>query len=138
MRSIFISIPYSKDRYFFLKSAISSEIQKKCQKIKICHPPRIGLRTGLPTDPSATKRTSFTLLSSSCTVGEQNLTYLVELTERGPNIRPAFPERLRVAVTSIPAPIFPTDLQTTTARRPTTPTDIPTPTTENHSSSSKE
>ena len=99
---------------------------------------RFTSTTTSPTDPSATKRTSFTLLSSSCTVGEQNLTYLVELTERGPNIRPAFPERLRVAVTSIPAPIFPTDLQTTTARRPTTPTDIPTPTTENHSSSSKE
>ena len=100
---------------------------------------RFTSTTTSPTDPTATRRTSFTLLSSSCTVGERNLTYLVELTERGPNIRPAFPERLRVAVTSIPTPDFPTDLRTTTTRQSTTPTNILPPTLEKEKpSTSKE
>jgi hypothetical protein len=42
-------------------------------------------------DPTTVRQTSYSLLAKSCVYGERKLTYLVELTERGPNIRPGIP-----------------------------------------------
>ena len=68
-----------------------------------------------PHDPTTSRRTAYTLISNNCTQGERRLTYLVELTEVGPNVRPCFPV-IATATSTLPSsPLQPTDLRVSTA-----------------------
>jgi hypothetical protein len=58
---------------------------------------KLTKETVSPYDPTTVRKTSYTLLAHNCTQGERTLTYLVELRERGPNVKPTFPV---VAVTT--------------------------------------
>ena len=60
-----------------------------------------------PCDPTATRNTTFRLLSHSCISGERKLTYVVELIERGPNIKPVFPTAARDTLISVPTTTLP-------------------------------
>jgi hypothetical protein len=80
---------------------------------------KITKETASPHDPTAVRRTSYTLLAHSCTQEERILTYLVELRERGPNIKPTFP------VVAVPSKEANDDTETETKRRrKSTPTRI--------------
>ena len=68
-----------------------------------------------PHDPTTLRRTAYTLISNNCTQGERRITYLVELTEVGPNVRPCFPVIATATPTPPTSPLQPTDLRVTTA-----------------------
>lgn len=89
-------------------------------------------KTGVsPHDPSTLRRTAYTLVSSNCIQGERRLTYLVELTETGPNVRPTFPVLTPLPTTDSSSP---TDLRVTLSSTSPTQTFL----TPSSSGSSKE
>ena len=68
-----------------------------------------------PHDPTTTRRTSYTLIANNCTHGERRLTYLIELTEVGPNVHPCFPVIATATTATSTTSSQPTDLRVTTA-----------------------